>query len=186
MADYNGVVYHGRNMDKEVPSTRNLTLQLSFVKSGIVIANATDYYWFNAGFVTGFKSGMVSLSENWRKSTKDYDGKKILADIYQGTIAQVWMFREALLNNNWNFDQTLQYILDKYSTAPMYGIIGGAGAWEGAIVTKDPYQQLPVYYLQPDAPNSWRLVVTNYDLWEPDPKDDPRRTVAEFTLGQMS
>lgn len=66
VADVNGYVYHGRNMDKGTDQTRNITLKMTFIKSGIVIANVTDYYWFNVGFVTGFKSGVASISENWR------------------------------------------------------------------------------------------------------------------------
>lgn len=85
-------------MDKGVASAKNLTLNITYTKSGQVLAVATDYYWFNVGFVTGYKAGVATISENWRKLYKDQDGNKMLQDIYSGAIPQVWMFREALIN----------------------------------------------------------------------------------------
>lgn len=185
-ADYDGKVFHGRNMDKNIPGARNLTLRLTFTKSSQVVAVAVDYYWFNVGFVTGYKSGVVSLSENWRKQYRDYDGNAILHDIYLGTMAQVWLFREALLNHYMNYDQILQFLISSFVAAPMYAIIAGNQSWEGAVVSKEPQTQLPIYYLNKTSPNGWFLVQTNYDMWVPDPQDDPRRTVAELTLRQMT
>eukprot|EP00825_Cyclidium_porcatum_P036092 TRINITY_DN3796_c0_g1_i1.p1 TRINITY_DN3796_c0_g1~~TRINITY_DN3796_c0_g1_i1.p1 ORF type:complete len:273 (+),score=50.27 TRINITY_DN3796_c0_g1_i1:125-943(+) len=185
-ADSNGVVFHGRNMDKGVESPRNMTLRMTITKNSVVVANVTDYYWFSVGFVTGFKNGSFSISENWRNIYQDYDGQKMLEDIYAGAIPQVWMFREALINHDWNYDQTLQYFIDKYTPAPMFLIIAGAEAWQGAIVSRDPNTELPIYYLKQNGTDGWILVVTNYDLWIPDPPDDPRRTVATQTLQQMT
>lgn len=90
-------------MDKGVKSVKNLTLKITYTRDSKVVAVATDYYWFNVGFVTGFKSGVASLSENWRKLYKDQEGNKLLYDIYNGALPQVWMFREALINRNWNY-----------------------------------------------------------------------------------
>lgn len=61
-------------MDKGVESPRNMTLRMTITKNSVVVANVTDYYWFSVGFVTGFKNGSFSISENWRNIYQDYDG----------------------------------------------------------------------------------------------------------------
>jgi len=35
-------------------------------KNGVRIGEAVDFYWFNAGFVTAFIPGVVSMQSNWR------------------------------------------------------------------------------------------------------------------------
>lgn len=184
-ADTNGNIIHGRNMDKSVGSVKNMTLNITYTRNQQVIAVAVDYYWFNVGFVTGYKPGVVTISENWRKYYKDQDGYKLLQDIYNGSIPQVWMFREVFLNQDWQYDQILQYFLDKYACAPFYIIMGGPQPWQGAVISRDPVLQLPIYYMQTNATNGWYLVETNYDMWQPDSSTDPRRTVAENTLAKM-
>jgi len=47
---------------------------LRFIKNGQLIAEGADWYWFNVGFITGYKQGIAGLSSNWRGWFEDYSG----------------------------------------------------------------------------------------------------------------
>jgi N-acylethanolamine-hydrolysing acid amidase len=183
-ANAGGMVTHGRNLDNEPAQLRNLTVHFQLRIGGHVVAEAMDWYWSGAGFVTVFMPGVISMEENWRKLYQDYNGSLLLEAIRGGAISQNWLFREALFTRRMHtFGEVLNFTERVSIAGPFYAIIAGAGKLEGAVVTRDPFTTLPTLLLSNQTgPDGWFLVETNYDHWLPDPKDDDRRTVAERTL----
>jgi hypothetical protein len=176
-----GNVTQGRNMDNSPDQLRNLSIHSMLRVGGVVVAEAMDWYWSGAGFMTVFMPGVVSMQENWRMLYQDVNGSEIVDGIAAGAMSQNWFFREALFTRNLRaFDDIVKFVATTPTPGPMYGIIAGAGKNQGAIVTRDPYREIPVILLS--AQSTWYLVQTNYDHWLPDPKDDPRRVTGEKLL----
>jgi len=63
--------------------------------------------------------------------------------------------------------------------APIYYIISGVKANEGAVIERDPASVHGLYTLNS---TNWFLVQTNYDRSDPDPFHDPRRVAVENRL----
>lgn len=172
-----GTVTQGRNMDQVPSQARNLDMHVRYTKHGVVMFEAVDWYWFCAGFVTGFLKGVVSVQENWR--VLSVSGDTVLSLIKAGVVAQSWLFREAFTSGITTFDSFVAYINTAPLASPMYAIVAGAGQNEGAIVTRNVTGYFPVIYLNATTPDYF-LVQTNYDHWLPDV--DGRRTAAEKFL----
>ncbi len=183
----NGYVTHGRNMDNEPAQLRNLTLHLRLRVGGLPMADAMGWYWSGSGFMTMYSPGIVSLEENWRKQFRDYNGTMILSRIAAGAISENWIFREAFFTQKLRvFADILNYTSTVPLAGPMYGIMAGAGKYEGAVVTRDPLTTYPAITLaNQTGTDKWFIVQTNYDHWDVDPLDDPRRTLAENKLRQL-
>lgn len=182
-----GVVTHGRNMDNEPEQLRNLTIHFKLRIGGHVVAEAMDWYWSGAGFMTVFVPGVVSMEENWRKLYHDYDGSIILNAITRGAMSQNWFFREALFTLQLRkFEDLVNFTATVKTAGPLYAIIAGAGPHQGAVITRDPVATYPMLLLSNQTgSDGWFLVETNYDHWLPDSNDDDRRTVAENALRQL-
>jgi N-acylethanolamine-hydrolysing acid amidase len=58
--------------------------------------------------------------------------------------------------------------------------MGGVNPREGAVISRNRLDSADVWRLDP--PERYFLVETNYDHWEPVPRDDPRRTVANALM----
>lgn len=83
--DPNGNVFHGRNMDWNLPNNlRNLTVQADFVKNGTVIFTADVTTGF-VGIVTGVSKYGFSLSINERER-----GGEPLIDSFNALLRHAW------------------------------------------------------------------------------------------------
>ena len=96
----------------------------------------------------------------------------------------MFVFRDALLAEPPPpFAQLVQRLSAVPIGAPFY-IIAGGPAGQGVVITRNRTAAEGVAHLDPSRTEA--LVQTNYDLWLPDPKADPRRTRAEDMLAQIA
>ena len=176
--DQSKEIIHGRNMDESPAQGRNCTLNITVMRNGTVLYYIYDWTWMTTGFYTGSSIGGVTLEENWREhgylSIED-----ILAAIADPkSVPTIFMFRH-ILENQMDFDQTLDYLNSTTFAAPFYAIVSGTGR-RGAVVTAAwNHSANYIAVLDDSSYPKWYMVQTNYDRWEPDPTWDPRRTVAE-------
>ncbi|KAF4653026.1 hypothetical protein FOL47_010751 [Perkinsus chesapeaki] len=178
VADKNGHVVHGRNMDQGAPDyARRVTLQLKYVNGGSVMSDveALDFYWFAGGMVTAVTPDGLSMQENWRSVNKPKS--EIMQRIRDGAVPHKYMFREMIFNNRvTDFDHAVDFLKKIPFGASVYIAVAGRGEFQGAILTRN---ETDVVVPVEDLKKSWYAVETNHDNWFPDPPSDPRRTKAE-------
>lgn len=138
MSTSEGIVIHGRNMDQSPDEARNLVLHLELYKSGKLVGESVDWYWFKVGFVTLLKYNVASLEENWRFGnylTLD----ALITRIEEGVSSLSWAFREVLEDDNIDtFEEVVAYLETNRVGCSMYNIIAGMKKNEGAIISRDP------------------------------------------------
>lgn len=187
--DASGGIFHARNMDQSPASVRNITLHVTFVRGGAVLFDAVDWYWFTAGVMTAVKQGVCSLQENWRFSPP-LDSKLMLANIANGTMPQMFLFRSLLTATPPSpgaFEAVVAALSRTPLAAPIYFIVAGSASGEGAIITRDNLQALDVRRLPaPATLSNFSIVQTNYEPWLPDNPEDPRRTAAQKFLAALT
>ena len=181
-----GAPTHVANMDQSPPSVRNVTLRVTFQRSGVVVAEAVDWYWFTTGLTRMVQRGVASLQENWRFSDPPLAHDDVLRAIASGATPHVFYARQALLRPALalpgaanaaavaaTYDTTLAYLTSLNIAAPFYIVIAGPAAGQGAIVTRGAGTKLAnVTTLASQIPTgtggAGYLVQTNYEPWLPD------------------
>ncbi|CAK57400.1 unnamed protein product (macronuclear) [Paramecium tetraurelia] len=177
-------VIHGRNMDQAPGQGRNLVLHLFIKKDGKYIGEVVDWYWFKGGFITAQKYNVASLEENWRID-KRLTKQSVMLFIQSGLPSLTQSFREVLTNDKLNtYEKVVQYLETHEVGCGLYYIVSGSSKDQGTIITRGPQETIPSLKLN-TASGITYLVQTNYDHWEVDPEEDPRRTVAEDLLQKM-
>jgi hypothetical protein len=157
-----GAPMHVANMDQSPPTVRNVTLRVTFQRSGVVVAEAVDWYWFTTGLTRMVRKGVASLQENWRFSDPPLAHDDVLRAIASGATPHVFYARQALLRPALalpraasakaqanastranaavaaaaTYDATLAYLASLNIAAPFYVVIAGPAAGQGAIVTR--------------------------------------------------
>lgn len=208
----NGAVVHARNMDQSPASVRNLTLHLQFTRLGGVVFEAVDWYWFAGGVMTAVRRGSAAMQENWRSGS--VSSASVMNAAKAGTMPQLLLFASVLSSEHVpSFAEVLERISSTPLAAPMYAVVSGVNAGEGAIVvrnltgaeeivrlTNDSSTRLrpgrPGHGLRASVPGeagrqlsgpvgSYFIAQTNYDPDQPDPPQDPRRTAVISALKAM-
>lgn len=192
--DINDNIFHGRNMDQAFSQARNLTLSMTFTKNGNELFKALDWYWFTTGIVTAYKANVLSIQENYRFLTQEY--QSIIAMVKTNRIPQVLLFREILSEPDVTFSQCSNLVGTTPLISPMYAIMGGIkGVHDGQIITRmiDDYVILDFANITQNSTGNYAgynpayyMVQTNYDVWEIDPASDPRRSMAERMLAGLN
>lgn len=93
-------------------------------------------------------------------------------------IPTVWLLRRVLAEET-NFDRALKRLKFEKIGGPVYYIVSGVEADEGAVIERDTESVHALYELNE---TNWFLVQTNYDRDYPDPLHDPRRVPVEKRL----
>jgi len=156
------------------------------MKNNETLYYAYDWYWFKTGFMSAYKDNYYTFEENWRDINSPYDD--ILKNIKQGMVPQSFVFRDILEKQpvmSWN--EALNYVNNVPLIIPMYVIMAGLNGYDnGALITRGNNNF--TYYNFNNITNGsrWYMVLTNYDLWAPDPADDNRRTQAEYLLSKWN
>ena len=192
--DINDNIFHGRNMDQTYAQARNLTLSMTFTKNGNELFKALDWYWFTTGVVTAFKSNVLSIQENYRFETQEYNS--IIAMVEENRIPQVLLFREILSKPNITFYQCSNLVAITPLISPMYAILGGIeGVDQGQIITRMINDNVILDFVNITQNSTgdyagynpaYYMVQTNYDVWNIDPPNDPRRSMAERMLAGLN
>lgn len=91
--------------------------------------------------------------------------------------------RETLANSP-NFTEAVKLLGYTPTAAPVYFIIGGVRAGEGAVITKGRLEPDDIWMIDPEN-GKWFIVETNYDHWKPAPAKDDRRDPAIKAMTRM-
>lgn len=92
--DEGGKVLHGRNMDNVPKELRNVSIHHVWKQNGEVVFESLTWYWITTGFMTGAKTGLTTLEENWR--FEDVSLASVIEYVQKGTLPQVFWFRSIL------------------------------------------------------------------------------------------
>lgn len=179
-------IMHVGNMDQSPLAVRNVTLQVEFRMNGSVVFEGVDWYWFTTGVTRAVREGMVSVQENWRTDGL-LDSGTVLSQIQEGVVPQVLVFRNLLTSVDpfrdaaANFSQIVDHLSSVPLAAPFYIIVAGSGGdGDGVVIARSNDGVAgPILRLSDaEASGSFFIAQTNYDHWQPDSADDPRRTVS--------
>mmetsp|Transcript_4893 Transcript_4893/g.15800 ORF Transcript_4893/g.15800 Transcript_4893/m.15800 type:complete len:376 (-) Transcript_4893:29-1156(-) len=174
-------VSHVRNMDADpVRGCQANTVAFDIVAPGGRSFRAVDWYWIGGGFETAVARGICSVQENWRFRNVSLESV-MDAFVRQAVRPQLFWFADWFSGYSANvssFDGCVTAASSAPAAAPLYVVIGGPVAGQGAIVTRGT-DVSPNHTVTPMASAApYGLVQTNYDQWMPDPSSDPRRTNA--------
>eukprot|EP00019_Armaparvus_languidus_P006747 CAMPEP_0168594498 /NCGR_PEP_ID=MMETSP0420-20121227/8932_1 /TAXON_ID=498008 /ORGANISM="Pessonella sp." /LENGTH=171 /DNA_ID=CAMNT_0008630825 /DNA_START=604 /DNA_END=1115 /DNA_ORIENTATION=+ len=132
--------------------------------------------------MTGIKKNVISVEENWR--TEFAPIHQIIGYIRSGVVPQTFLFRQLFQNPRvTNFATALRSLASTAVAVPMYVTAAGPSRNQAAVLTYGAMMRKVLKLERFDR--SWSLVQTNYDRWQPDPLDDPRRTAAELLIERM-
>jgi len=172
MADSNGRVFHGRNMDYlfqfKMPDGRildlpDVTFTARYWKDGKVLMVAPSFLLF-VGIHTGMRMDGWTVEQNTREPNERPKNLQALQD-GKGDLFG-WRVRQ-ILETTPTYQGALTTLVNAEFIAPMYFIMSGKGRYEGAVITKDRGDEhLPdteaVRQLS-EANGTWYLLQTNDD-----------------------
>ena len=179
----NGQIIHGRNLDYPLPAYFNsLAVVLDFQKGGKTVYKGTTFAGY-FGLITAMKPNRYTVSLNERDQGKwtenDFEAAKVGP---KGMIA--FAIRDLLEDDSVDFEKAITHLRTIELTTPSYIILGGLTDNQGAVITRDREKAINIWRLNSTA-NRWFLVETNYDHWNPPPKDDDRRNSANRLMNSV-
>jgi len=194
VADVNGKVIHGRNMDyafqfkmpdgslKDWPE---VTFEANFWKNGKKIFLTIQWPTY-LGAHTGMRFNGWTFEQNTRLGMND--PQLNLAAAKAGGVAYGFTVRK-MLETVPDFETALQKLNASSFMAPQYFVMSGAKPYEGAIVSMDRLHAQSLSATPPvrrfgSSESSWYLLETNDDVNKL-PRD-PRRPIAESILAMHS
>mmetsp|Transcript_79589 Transcript_79589/g.170671 ORF Transcript_79589/g.170671 Transcript_79589/m.170671 type:complete len:427 (-) Transcript_79589:146-1426(-) len=191
MAQSDGTVIHGRNVDYEVDLMLKAALEThadptsggdmfdgTFVRGGKPIASFLGFPG-GLGTHTGIRYGGYTFNSNARVKGNNQT-ENLLNMQLRGSLNFPWVARRVLTEIP-TWEGAVEEFKNTNFNAPNYFIFGGVEPYQGAVVTKDSGSTKPlpgtpdVQYLSKET-GAWHLVQTNDDLLEP--PDDNRRGTA--------
>jgi len=179
--DETGHVYHVRNLDYDFTKIlQNITLVANFQRGGKTVYTGTTYAGYT-GLLTGQRPYVFSVSLDQRDAGKHWMNAAIALLAKNASIVS-FLIRNTLENAQ-SYKEALEVLSHTTFIAPSYIIIAGTKSGEGAVITRDRITARDVWTLDP--PDRWFLVETNYDHWEPPPKDDDRRDPANQHMSKI-
>jgi len=184
-----GSMWHGRNMDWNLPANlRKYVFDVDFIRHGRRVFRTTTVAGL-VGALHGFRPDGFSVSINAR----DHGGKvlpNLLKFLIKTKACTSTHLLRAALETAGSFDNALHMLSDTSLVEPVYYIIGGPLAGQGAVVARDRKGPHDVWLMnKTSVPSPWFLLQTNYDRWLSPPSWDDRRTPGikhMFSLGQSS
>eukprot|EP01017_Pseudomicrothorax_dubius_P026695 TRINITY_DN3000_c0_g3_i1.p1 TRINITY_DN3000_c0_g3~~TRINITY_DN3000_c0_g3_i1.p1 ORF type:complete len:349 (-),score=51.42 TRINITY_DN3000_c0_g3_i1:90-1136(-) len=156
--DEQGNIIHGRNLDYFYqPIIANLTAHVDFYKNGEYLFRA-EVIVGSVGILTGYKPGAfgISINERHRGSFTS-----IVQYILRGKNWPVGYWLRHVLTNADSYDEALEMLSEQKLAAPVYYILSGVKAGEGAIITRSPLKVEFVRKLSESK--SWYIIQTNSD-----------------------
>lgn len=186
--DKAGNVFHGRNMDWNLPDNlRNTTIQIDYYRGNQLLFQGITTVGY-VGILTGVSPYGFSVSINERDLGGNIIVNAIDAFIKHSAWCPSHLLRQ-VMEKCTSYSEAHKVLSDTPLVAPVYYIMAGSKSNEGAILSRDrnanPHEKL--LNVSSSLPNSWYLMETNYDYWDKAPAKDDRRSYAHKylqTLGQ--
>jgi N-(long-chain-acyl)ethanolamine deacylase len=197
----NGTIFHSRNLDYPIPGLRNLTVEVEFQRNGVRQFECTTFAGY-VGCLTGMRPQAFSITVDER----DVPGQSIwdnIGMILKGGHPLSFHLRDTLDNTTRvpDFEAALTDLTQVKLIAPVYIILGGVSAGQGAIIARNrsdaadvwrlgqprPTQPQPLVQPMVQSSNSsiFYQLETNYDAWKPAPTWDDRRDIADRGMNAM-
>jgi len=177
--DASGTMWHGRNLDFDIPNLQDIEAHLHFMKNGQVAYEATTYAMY-IGVPTGMKAGAFSLSQDQRYRG-DPIWENLLEWMIEGGQSYSFLLRD-ILENTETYGEALHQLETTPLISPSYFIIAGTEAGQGAVVSRERNKAADTWILS--ETDDWFLVQTNDDHWLP-PLDE-RREATNAHMKQYS
>ncbi|KAK1792296.1 hypothetical protein P4O66_012250 [Electrophorus voltai] len=171
--DTKGNIYHGRNLDYHFNVLRNLTVDILFMKNGEVAYRGTSFAGY-VGLWTGQSANKFTVSGDERDKGQWWEN--VIAAFLLKSSPVSWLVRETL-ENAIDFQDAVMRLAKVPIIADLYYIVGGVQPGEGVVITRDRSGPADIWPLDL-VKGAWYRVETNYDHWQPAPKQDDRRDVA--------
>lgn len=164
-----GQIMHGRNLDFEMwHLLSNLLANVEYYQGQKKIFSV-DTVIGSVFALTGIRHGAFAINVDTRKAEHFYND--LISIMLDDGIPTVWLLRRALAEEP-TYDRAIKRLKYEKIGGPVYYIISGIDADEGAVIERDT-ESVHAFYELNDA--NWFLVQTNYDRDYPDPLHDPRR-----------
>jgi len=176
-----GSIIHGRNLDFNGASIlRAMTATVDFTSNSTVQYSATTYASY-VGILTGLRPKAFTVTVDERDSGHWWENA-IQAIFNKKAQPMSFTVRETLASEN-NFTGALATLSTRPLIAPVYFILGGTRAGEGAVITRDRLKAKDVWHLK-NGIGSWYVLETNYDRTNAPPEGDQRRIVATTAMNR--
>jgi len=182
--DSEGRIFHARNLDYSFPDyLRNITIEVEFMSQGKLSYKGTTYAGY-VGLLTGMRPNAFTVTIDERDQGTWWENALEILNKYK--LGLSFLIRDVLSTPGATFTQALQRYSDTPLIAPVYIILGGMAAGEGAIITRNQTHAVDVWMLwKGDLPNNFWRLETNYDHWKPVPPTDDRRTPGNNAMQAM-
>jgi len=192
-ATHIGAVMHGRNMDYafhfNMPDGRilnwpDVTFEVTFYRGGLPLMKTTSWP-LGVGIHTGMRFGGWSFEQNTRSHLNEWHAN-LEAAKQGGQIFGLAVRR--IMETTPDFKTAVEKVYAVKYMAPMYFIMSGSGAYEGAVLTIDRLgrheSDTPAIQHLDNTGSAWHLVQTNDDLLKS--AEDSRRPQANLKLQKMA
>mmetsp|Transcript_95437 Transcript_95437/g.227325 ORF Transcript_95437/g.227325 Transcript_95437/m.227325 type:complete len:410 (+) Transcript_95437:70-1299(+) len=193
MADSNGRVFHGRNMDYvfqfRMPDGRildlpDVTFTARYWKDGKVLMVAPSFLLF-VGVHTGMRMDGWTVEQNTRNPNDWHKNLQALKDAKGDLFG--WRVRQ-VMETTPTYQGALTTLVNAEFIAPMYFIMSGKGRYEGAVVTKDRGDEhladTEAVRQLSEANGTWYLLQTNDDVNKL--PEDSRRPASKLMLASVN
>lgn len=185
VVNVDGLPFHIRTMDWEMPQLNAVTIEVEFMRQGQVQFVGTTWVGY-VGVLTGMKPNAFSVSINYRRTLKgSRQGvfRNVLTNLAAG-MQNSWpvsfLVRE-VLDSEFNYTAAVHAFVATELMAPTYITVAGTTAGEGTVITRDRQLNpaLPVWHLGQHGP----VVQANMDhfsdeLWQNIADSQLRRNTA--------
>ena len=167
-------IWHGRNLDFDIPQLQDIALSVRFITRRNNNNDTLDVVYEGityAGYIglpTGLKKGIVSISQDQRRTNKPI-WTNLAQWILEGGQAYSFLIRDILASTD-SYDDALRRLQFTPLIAPCYFIIAGTN--RGAVITRNRNGPADTWDID-SSKGRWFLVQTNDDHWLP-PKDKRR------------
>lgn len=167
------VVYHGRNLDWNVPpEVRTVVFDVDFKRGDTTLARATTAIGY-MGVLNGMKPGKYSASIDARRR-----GGKLIVNFLEALVHHALTpsqhLRAVLTNENvTDYHDAIDALSSTDLIDDCYFIVGGVKPGEGTVIARDRNDVHDVWSMEDN--DSWWVLQTNYDRENPTPVADNRR-----------
>lgn len=195
--DKTGNLFHARNLDfglflgwdqkndtwmlSEI--LRTLIVNIDYRRNGQTVYKTVSFAGY-VGVISGLKPGVLTLTVNERFNI---DGGFIgIIEWILGKRNAKWstFLTRDVLENAASFKEARDMLANDEVLAPVYYILGGTKSGEGVVITRSRTKCLNQMSLNPSN-NTWFVLETNYDNWEPPLVIDDRRTPGKACMNKM-
>jgi hypothetical protein len=186
-----GQILHVRNLDFGAGMgftdlLRNMTFSVDFVRNGTVVYRGASYAGI-VGLLSVMRPGAFAITVDTKFTKPLWDMlKEIVEALTVNGASEVSFFVRQVAETQTSYASALSVLVSQPLCAEVYLIMSGVSTNQGVVVTRTLNNATDVWSINPAVNNTWFVIETNYDHWEPAPWFDNRvyyATQAMLALG---